>query len=387
MFLFDQMDWVDKAPKGYSEPLFCYWNRSARPEIDALRQMVEMWVLGVPEPAKRTLRSDFRSKIDSQHQAAFFELYLHELLTGMGFDCEPHPAVPGAGTHPDFAVSRQGKRYFYLEATLARNSDDATAEGARIAQVYDTLNGMPPSDFFLWLRLRGAPETPPGGSRLRQDLHKWLSTLDADDLTTKLERDGLADLPTFEWSHDGWELSFVPIPKSAALRGKPGVRPIGIIAPEEFRILNGQPALYAALASKATKYGLLDLPFIVAVNVLDNFAEERDVFDALLGEPCIVSTRYGDGTTETRVERKRNGAWFGPKGPQNTRVSAVLVAQNLNRWNVATNTPTLFHNPWATRPLSPSHWPLSQWTLNPETTCLEFHPGQEAKHFLRIPNA
>ena len=299
MTLFDQMDRVDDAPKDYSEPLFSYWNRSARSDVDALRRMVEMWFLRLPDSGKKRLRGDFRSRMDWQHQAAFFELYLHELLTGIGFQCEPHPEILGEATHPDFGLSRQNERCFYLEGTLARESESRAAEEARIAQVYDILNDIPPADFFLELRLRGAPNTPPRGAQLGRDLHKWLSTLDADALTARLEQDGIDDFPTFEWSHEGWEISFVPIPKTPALRGQPGVRPVGIIAPVEFRIINGHRALQAAVASKATKYGTLDLPFVVAVNVLDDFADQSDVFDALLGEMCFVSRRFTDGTTET----------------------------------------------------------------------------------------
>ncbi len=258
MTLFDQMERTDAAPKGQAESLFPYYNRSARPKVGVLRELAETWFLRLPDVAKGPLRRDFRSTRDSQHRAAFFELYLHELLTGIGFQCEPHPTVPGERTHPDFLLHRSDERHLYLEATLALHSENEAAEEARMAQVYDTLNRMPPCDFFLLLRLRGAPETPPPGARLRRDVHAWLARLDADALAAQLVRGGLGALPSFEWSHAGWEVSLVPIPKSPALRGQPGVRPIGITMPDEFHVVDSHRALHAAVASKATKYGALD---------------------------------------------------------------------------------------------------------------------------------
>jgi len=61
MSLFDQMERTGTAPKGHSEPLFCYWNKSGRSEVDVLRKMVELWFLRLPDAAKKLLRSDFRS--------------------------------------------------------------------------------------------------------------------------------------------------------------------------------------------------------------------------------------------------------------------------------------------------------------------------------------
>jgi hypothetical protein len=155
MTLFDDITRSDQRPARDNESLFDYCNTSGRHSVDGIRTILETWFQRIPESAQIELRARFRSHTDSQHQSAFFEIYLHELLCCMGFTATPHPNVPGnVRTHPDFVVLQGDMACFYLEATLALPSGDETAENARIAQVYDTLNAMESPNFFLAIRLQ-----------------------------------------------------------------------------------------------------------------------------------------------------------------------------------------------------------------------------------------
>jgi hypothetical protein len=387
MTLFDDITRSDQRLARDNEPLFDYYNTSDRPSVAGIRTILETWFQRMPESAKTELRARFRSHTDSQHQSAFFELYLHELLCCMGFAATLHPNVPGnVRTHPDFVVSQGDISCCYLEATLALPSGNETAENARIAQVYDTLNAMESPSFFLAIRLRGAPATPPPGARLRRDLARWLSGLDPDVLGHTLETMGLDGLPSYEWSHDGWDLSFLPIAKPPSLRSQQGIRPIGVKMPET-RIVHSHSSIKTAVCNKAAKYGDLALPFVVAVNVRDwfRFARDLDIMNALFGEENVTDTQRPDGTIDRRPGRSRNGAWFGPQGPQNTRVSAALVSLNMDVWNMAGQSPKMIHNPWAARPLSHDLWPLPQLSPNLPENRLESKAGLTASEVLGLP--
>jgi hypothetical protein len=387
MTLFDDITCLDQRPARENEPLFDYYNTSDRPSVAGIRTILETWFQRMPESGKTELRARFRSHTGSQHQSAFFELYLHELLCGMGFTATLHPNVPGnVRTHPDFLVLQDDMPCCYLEATLAVPSGNETAENARIAQVYDTLNAMESPNFFLAIRLRGAPATPPPAARLRRDLAQWLSGLDPDVLGQTLETLGLDGLPSYEWSHDGWDLSFLPIAKPPSLRGQQGIRPIGVKMPE-MRIVHSHTAIKTAVCNKATKYGDLALPFVVPVNVIDRFrfARDLDIMNALFGEENVTYTQRPDGTIDCGPGRSRNGAWFGPQGPQNTRVSAALVSLNMDVWNKAGQSPKMIHNPWAARPLSRDLWPLPQLILNLTENRLESKAGLTASEILGLP--
>jgi hypothetical protein len=71
-----------------------------------------------------------------------------------------------------------------------------------------------------------------------------------------------------------------------------------------------------------------------------------DQMEALLGSEQF---RIGPHDIQPEMVRKPNGFWSGPKGRQNTRVSAVLFCQ-VAPWNVHEARLCLYHNPWAAAP-------------------------------------
>jgi hypothetical protein len=168
--LFDDIERTDKRSKNYSESTYRYYNQSARPGVAAMREMLERWFANFPEAGQAHLRGHFCSPIENQHQAAFFELYIHELLVRLGFAVEVHPAPGSVGTRPDYLATQEGTPKFYLEATLAGvPSADQQAAGSRTAVVYDAINTMESPNFFIKVEVRGTPATPPPARQMRSD--------------------------------------------------------------------------------------------------------------------------------------------------------------------------------------------------------------------------
>jgi len=314
--LFDEMarDYTD--PALYAESIFDYLNRCARLECKRIRNLLEQWFKYFPSEVQDELQARFRSKDNRQHLAAFFELYFHELLSKSGFSVEIHPTVSNRAAHPDFKVFKDGKPQFYLEATLAALSDTDTSAKARENQIYDTLNRMNSPNFFIGVKVNGAPTTSPPGAKMRSFLEDKLSNLDPDVVAKQFEQGGLEVLPHWDLEHDGWQITFFPIPKKPEARGKPGVRPIGLQM-QGVRLLTPHVRIRKSIQDKATKYGKLDLPYIVAINVIDEFGvDDIDISNALFGEEQVTINFRGN-ELEHRFWRKPNGAWCGPGGPQN----------------------------------------------------------------------
>lgn len=359
MVLFDDFIRTEDRAKRESEPLFEYYNILAGSGGAALRSLLQGWFDRLPEPARMTLGPRFRNADDISFQSAFFELYLHELARCMGYEVEHEPNIHDTSSHPDFLVKRGGEPKFYLEATLAAPSAKEQANEKRAAVVYNTLDQMTSPNFFLHIRVEGAPTTPPAGARLRADLEEWLATLDPDEVAKAFEDSGLDGLPVREWAHDDWKLTFVPVPRSPEHRGKPGVRPLGSRTWSGWN--QSQRGIRKAVVSKAAKYGNPQHPLVIAVNVLDESAHESDVMEALFGDECLRSYVGTDGRPigEVVSDQKANGAWRGPSGPQHRCVSAVLIAYHLDPWRIA-EPPVLIHHPWAYRPLYPRLWTLGQ---------------------------
>jgi hypothetical protein len=276
-----------------------------------------------------------------QYNSAFFELFLHELLLRLGCRITIHP-VPSNTTakRPDFLVECGSCEPFYLEAVVATDtSEKEMAAIARMNEVYDTLGRMKSPNFFIGMKLEGAPLTPPSGAKIRRFLENRLSSLDPDRL---------ANLPPWHYEHEGWNIDFSPIPKSKSTRGRAGIRPIGFQF-HGVHIIDSWSAIKNAVVKKAGRYGDLDLAYVVAVNAVCEHVDDIDVTQALFGqEQLVVSfTNQGKIKEETRAP---NGAWISATGPRYTRVSAVLSLYGLFPWSVPRANVCLYHNPWAQRP-------------------------------------
>ena len=384
--LFNEMNRDFTGPKSYTESIFDYLNRSARLESKRIRNLLEQWIEGLSSEVQDELRARIRSRDDRQHLGAFYELYLHELLSKSGFSVDFHPAVNNKKTHPDFRVLKDGKPLFYLEATLAALSDKDTSAKAREKQVYDAINRMKSPNFFIGVKVHGAPTTNPPGAKMRSFLENKLSNLDPDVVTKQLEQGDSETLPSWNWRHNDWQITFSPIPKKPEARGKHGVRPIGLQI-QDARWATPHIRIRESIRDKATKYGELDLPYIVAINVTDELGvDETDISNALFGEEQITIIFRGNNVIGQKPNRKPNGAWYGPSGLRNRRVSAVLIADNLSPWSIAKVTPILWHNPWTNRPLTLDTLLLPQ-LFSGENNQLEKRKGKNGRELLGLdPN-
>lgn len=153
----------------------------------------------------------------------------------------------------------------------------------------------------------------------------------------------------------------------------------------EMRLLRTHDDIRAAVEGKATKYGALGLPLVVAVNVMDDFCEDLDVWNALFGEEQLVAIRQPDGRWRDEWgPRVPNGAWRGRDGPRNPLVSAVAVTHQLSPSNLRTHEVDLIHNPWATRPLQGDAVGLTQRTVAVADGRICVQVGATAADFLGV---
>jgi hypothetical protein len=394
MKLFDDLSRTDQRPRLENEPIFDYLNSSGRSLVAGVRDLLELWFERYPEDAKNQLKRRLSSRENAQHKSAFFELYLHELLTS-SFEVELEPdLVTGAQTHPDFKVKLAEQSLFYLEAVLATQSVAEAANDARVATVIEAINRINSPNFMLQVSYSGPPKNSPPTRHLRRQLERWLSGLNPDEVATIDVQTGYDKLPCYKWSHEEWRVEFRAIPIAPEFRGLGVASVIGSIMPSipgaeidlDSYVDRKHEAVREAVRRKATKYEQLGLPYVVAVNILEPFAEDRHLLDALFGEEQITVSLSASGSWSTRESRARDGAWIGPAGPHNTRVSAVLAGFNLTPLVSATRAPVLIHNPWASQPLPTDLWPLPQIVINLETGTLDRIDGKGPAELLRFPS-
>lgn len=357
MRLFDNKTRDYMGPANYDESLYTYLDRSGLNKCMLIRDLIDEWFKDYPEEDKAHLRGRFIKKKYSHHLGAFFELYCYHYLKRLGFDLEIHPLLAtGRSTHPEFLAKKNSHPEFYFECTIASNAD---TDQARKNQIYDLINKIDSPNFYLEIEIESATTQIPSSRFIRSCLQRKLLELDPDEVARIYNKQDTKSYPKIYYSKDGWDIVFTPIPKSKEDRGRPGVRPIGIINNGVEEIDSTIP-IYSALKEKATYYGNLDLPYIIAVDgVMDMHIDSRDVTQALLGWELETRDIMRKPTFQTITD----GLWCGPRGGQNQRVSAVLYVSYLNPFSIASRTPTLWHNPYALKKVGLDVWkgPQKVW--------------------------
>jgi hypothetical protein len=342
MSLFDDFPRATTDLPDHNETAFAYLNRSARVEANRVRTLADIWFSHYPSAHRESLAARFRSSIDDQHRSAFFELFLHELVLTRGHKVlEIEPKLTHTSKSPDFLVeSDQGHR-FYLEAVLAtgRSQDDAAAQ-ARLNQALAALDNTPSPAHFLDISPQGMPAAAPVSiNKMKRALLQWVNALPPDD--TAIGK------PPFVYDEHGLRVVVRPFPR----RNRPGTgRSIGV---RHFPVqeVTVDEDIRAALEKKASRYGDLDHPYLVAVNALGLFHREDEALDALFGTTYTAVSQFTDGTFRTDERRKPDGIWFGPQGPRRKGLSAVLSTEQIDPWNFAARRARLICNPWSTAPL------------------------------------
>lgn len=373
MKLFDEFARSYKAPAGYGEPDFDYLNRSANEPIVGIRDLLEDWFSRYPTSEKRDLRQRFRSRNESNHSSAFYEMWLHELMICLGCSVNIHPTLSATNRKPDFLVRSPQGCDFYLEAIYVSGESVKQAKSnSRQNAFYDSLNYLKSPDFFINLDVKGSPASPVPAKKIRNWLEHELSQLNPRLVDHFLELRRIDLIPRWRFEHEGWKITCYPTPKPPELRGVPGVRTLATIS--FGGIIDSESPIRDAVLSKAKRYGVLDLPFVVAVNASDQFISDRDVLTALYGS---VS-----GWNEPELLNDSRGVWGSVNRPVWTRVSAVLVTMKLRPCKIS-GPACLYHNPWPRKPYIGELTRLSQ--IIPVNNRLRTQRGEGVGSILGLP--
>lgn len=350
--LFDDFPRAYEFPAGYSEASFEYLNRSANDPIRKIRAILEEWFSRYPESDQVELRKRFRSRKEHNHSAAVFELWLHELLLRLGCRVKIHPPLAHTDRKPDFLVESPRGR-FYLEAIQTSGaSDEESNAQSRLNILYDSLNSVKSPDFFIAIDVDGLPRTPVPGREIKRFLERELSRLRPEFIEHLLNSGRIDLLPHWNFEHDGLRITCSPMPKPRELRGLPGVRTLGMKTFGGF--VDSEGPIKVAVIKKASHYGVLDLPLVIAINATDVFVSDRDVLHALYG------SFHGGPEPELLNDDRR--VWGNVNNPKWTRVAATLVTLKLRSDKLVVPA-GLYHHPQPMRAYSGELTRLPQTTI------------------------
>jgi len=353
MSLFDDTARTSEEPRTHTESPYHFLNRSAWPASQRVRDEMQSWLDNVPEEEQAELSNRMRSEFP----AAFFELLLHEVLVRSGFDITFHPTLRDTTHKPDFLAVR-GSSTFYLEAVVATDAtEEEKVEKVVRDALYEEINRVESPDFFLGVVTVNIPKgVQPATRRLKAFLKRHLESVDPDTITEAIRARGLDGSPIWRFEDGEVVVAVQPIPKSPEIRGKSGRRNIGMY-PIQSRWGGVASTLRNVIRRKASRYGRPDQPFVIAVNSISEWGTEQiEIMEALFGTEQLT---FAGGRPEPSRHRAPDGAFFGPSGPQNTRVSGVIVG-TVSPWTLAQAPAVLYHNPWCGHPLPADVLPFPQ---------------------------
>lgn len=381
--IFSDIERTFNGPKQYGEPDFEYLDRSARIESERVRNTIAEWLNNFPESDRSEVISRLKSGNHINFLSASFELYIHEILLRLGYEVSAHPNTSsGKTTKPDFLVrNTETGEEFYVEAVLATDqSNNERAAESRKNIVIDSINKLSSPNFYLSLSADGDPEIPPSGKKLKKKITKWLNELDPDEVSKNIAISGHQAFPRIEINQDGWNVEFAAIPKSPEKRGLENSSTIGSLS-NGAQWLGTWESIRDAVLKKGNRYGDIDLPLLVAVNVGQFKVDNIDTMQALFGqEQYIFNSNQLDA--EPRFERAPNGVWQGPKGIRYKRVSGVIISPDITPWTYSARNICTYVNPWANYKVSGSLFQLSHAQVNGEK--MEWIEGNHPRELLGL---
>jgi hypothetical protein len=339
-----------------------------------VRRTINDWYKRFPLPHKRELRRRFQSKDNYQHYGALFELYCHELLTCHGYDVQVHTNDSKTkNTRPDFLVSRESTPCFYLEATVVTKGEKFQKAALRRAVAFDAINSLDLPYCYLSVDVdsHGGKTLPPRiiCAFLAREFRTWRDEGSNPDNRTY-----------FEW--DDWRINFRFLHSSGK---KPDSRTIGLEVGEAGYDGSSQGLTRGLINKSAKLYDCNNLPYVVAVNAVNEFgATSDDIVESLFGMNSRVDRIPTENEQQVLVE---GAAWFDERGYRDKGQSAVMFVQSLVDWTIFSANPIVCLHPFAVTRLAADS--LQLWHLSAEMSegqlTYPLRPGIDASTLLKIP--
>ena len=316
---------------------------------DRIRNELECWFRKYPDDDKHELRARFRSDDDliHNHEGAFFELFLHELLNRLGFSLTVHPNISGTDESPDFLACRDDQR-FYLEATVSGLKSGTFATNRNEQDVLEKLNTLTSPHFRITFDMQGKLLRTLGRNKVVSPIKKLLDSHDPDEVQRQIDKHGRGRSPSEsiqdgDWIFEAWLSPIPPDKRDRSLK-----RPL-ILGRHRAKWLDCVTPVRKTLREKAKKYGNLDVPFIVAVHTCDNhYQSPMHDMEVLFGnEQLYYFKDHPD--LPLQPDRKPNGVWW-----RDSKINAFWSFQRIDVWNMRHSASAcLYLNPWKGHVLLP----------------------------------
>jgi len=325
--LFDDFERIDTNRDKFQVQHYTFLNTSAVPEAVNGRQKVLSWAEGFTLSAEFLRR--FRSKINKQHSAALFELFIFHYFKSNKFPILPLDRADMPT--PDFKID--GEQAVYIECTRSSNSGITDSIDTLQSVILDSFQKIDKQRHFINISWLVCSEKTPSLKKIRHFIREFIQ--EASSRSSLIIEDA------------GWKIQISLLPASPEVKRGIGFmqHPAQIVTPH----LN----VLTALNDKRPSRYKLDQPYIIALLSEDFHLDYLDMDLALFdGAP------FQD---KLPIKRGRDIAFFiGKQQLINTSVSGVLLVQHLSPYSNVMPKMMLFHHPSAKYPLNPALFSMPQ---------------------------
>lgn len=283
MVLFEEKDRFDFQYSEFGVSIFEFFDSSAKDRVELVRKTLNEWFSRYPNSHQEDLKKGFKNNF----YTAMYELFIHELFLKQGFVLFPHPIVLNTSKRPDF-LAVKGSVEFYIEATvLSGISEEEEKKQNFLDNLINQLQRIHSPNFWLGIRdVKFKTQNQPPTKKNKFEIEKKLNQIDPDELVLKLVRNPMG-FERFYYDDENVKIDIVILPKSEAARGDKGIRPIGLqfSGVKISSALAESDLIKESFKGKALRYGNLDKPFLVCIN-LDNikFNLRDDVNSAFIND-------------------------------------------------------------------------------------------------------
>lgn len=228
-----------------------------------IRKLLNLCFLSMNPSSKNEIKSRIQSSLESVFHAVCFELIVCHLFKNLGCSLEEHPKVSGTEKHPDFLVTLQSGKQFYLELVTIDEYDDSSIEEFEIF-----IKKLRNENYFTQIReVTGRKIDHNDNIKLRKLIRSWWYK----------NNTSIVNPVTFENESKDFkvELEILALGSVAMSSSITSVR------------FHSQ--LLDKLKKKANRYGEFNLPYIIATT----FRPSRHSVVLQFMQRLIVDTLYG----------------------------------------------------------------------------------------------
>jgi hypothetical protein len=248
---------------------------------------------------------------------------------------------------PDF-LARNAGHAFYLEATSIELPKDQRAENSLRSAVLDAIQRRVRSSHYI-LAIEAERETneQPPTRQLCQELNDWLVSLDPKNYCAGIDPSRYVhEIPSRTFRFGGWVWTFLAFDAGVGLGSPPPRSVIGMF-PSQGGVVTDHIDLAIALNSKASLYGELEHPLLIAVMNPRMLADDtrelsRALFGLLDSRPHLICDKSWESTSIGDF----SPLWAGRNGPRNQKIAGVLYLGKLDIYHVPTLTMQGWECPW-----------------------------------------